>query len=99
MVILIIFLSSTVAEFLAQLHDKRYVYNFQLLSGAAALMYGYTSTLPVALWGTLRWYGSDSVSLLEYLTLYGYANLIWMPVAVVSASPLSGKHDVVLVFI
>jgi len=66
-----------------------YTYDFGLLSGAAGLMYGYTAIVPVALWGVLKWYGSESANLLECLCLYGYSNLIWVPVAIASASPIT----------
>jgi len=88
-VVPILFLSSTIAQYFARAKDQPYVYNFELLSGAAALMYGYTGIIPVALWGALRWYGSESANILECLALYGYANLIWVPVAIASASPIT----------
>lgn len=69
--------------------DVPYTYDFGLLSGAAGLMYGYTAFVPVALWGVLKWYGSESANLLECLCLYGYSNLIWVPVAIASASPIT----------
>lgn len=37
----------------------------------------------------LRYFGSESANLLECWALYGYSNLIWIPVALVSSSPLS----------
>ncbi|KAL0637294.1 hypothetical protein Q9L58_003778 [Maublancomyces gigas] len=88
-VVLILFLSSTIAQYFARVADVPYIYNFSLLSGAAGLMYGYTMFVPVALWGVLRWYGSESANLLECLALYGYSNLIWVPVAIASASPIT----------
>src|SRR6266487_6759549 len=57
--------------------------------GAAGLIYGYTGVIPIALWGTLKWFGSESANLLECWALYGYANLIWIPVALISWSPIS----------
>lgn len=47
----------------------------------------------MALWGVLKWYGSESANLLECLALYGYANLIWVPVAIASASPITGRSS------
>lgn len=88
--VLILFLSSTIAQYFARMKDVPYIYDFGLLSGAAGLMYGYTAFVPVALWGVLKWYGSESANLLECLALYGYSNLIWVPVAIASASPLTG---------
>jgi hypothetical protein len=43
------------------------------------------------LWGVLKWFGSESANLMECWALYGYANLIWIPVALVSWSPLTGE--------
>ena len=63
-------------------------YDFRLLSGAAGLIYGYTFVIPVALWGVLRWFGSEAANVLECWALYGYANLIWIPVALISWSTL-----------
>lgn len=59
-------------------------------------MYGYTAFVPVALWGVLKWYGSESANLLECLALYGYANLIWVPVAIASASPITSMLSFLL---
>lgn len=45
--------------------------------------------IPVALFLALRYFGSESANLLECWALYGYSNLIWIPVACISWSPLS----------
>lgn len=37
----------------------------------------------------LRYFGSESANLLECWSLYGYGNLIWIPVALISWSPLT----------
>jgi hypothetical protein len=46
--------------------------------------------VPIALYFTLKWFGSESANLLECWCLYGYANLIWIPVALISWSPITG---------
>jgi len=69
-------------------------YDWGLLSGSAGLVYGYTGIVPIALFFTLRWFGSESANLLECWCLYGYANLIWIPVALVSWS-----HIIILNYI
>lgn len=58
-------------------------------SGAAGLIYGYTLVIPIALFLALRYFGSESANLLECWALYGYANLIWIPVALISWSPIT----------
>jgi hypothetical protein len=47
--------------------------------------------IPIGLWATLKWFGSESANLLECWALYGYANLIWIPVALISWSPISSR--------
>ncbi|KAL8911203.1 MAG: hypothetical protein Q9171_003609 [Xanthocarpia ochracea] len=94
-VVFILFLTGTISQYLASHHDHAFVYNFRLLSGAAGLVYGYTAIVPVALWGLLKWFGSgnapgeSNISLVECWALYGYANVIWIPVALISWSPIS----------
>jgi len=91
-VVVILFLTGTISQYLAH-HDKEHFeYDFRLLSGAAGLVYGYTFVLPVALWGALRWFGSSSADLIECWALYGYANLVWIAVALVSWSPLTALN-------
>jgi hypothetical protein len=36
----------------------------------------------------LKYFGSEAANLLECWALYGYANLIWVPVALISWSPI-----------
>lgn len=57
--------------------------------GAAGLIYGYTLVIPILLFGALRYFGSESANLLECWALYGYANLIWIPVAMISWSGIT----------
>ena len=42
----------------------------------------------MALYLALRYFGSESANLLECWALYGYSNLTWVPVALISWSPL-----------
>lgn len=67
-------------------------YNFSLLTGAAGLIYGYTGFVPIALWGALKWFGAEGATLVECWALYGYANIVWIPVAIVSWSPLTALN-------
>ncbi|OAX77338.1 hypothetical protein ACJ72_08366 [Emergomyces africanus] len=80
--------------------DEHFVYDFRLLSGAAGLVYGYTGVIPIALWGALSWFGRASggsgADLVECWALYGYANLVWIAVALVSWSPLTALNWVLV---
>lgn len=88
-VVLILFLCGTINDYLSNHGAEHFPYDFKLLSGAAGLIYGYTGVIPVALWAALRWFGAESANLLECWTLYGYANIIWIPVALISWSPVT----------
>ena len=90
-VVVILFMTGTISQYLAEKGKGHFAYDFRLLSGAAGLIYGYTVFVPLGLWGVLRWFGSESANLLECWALYGYGNLIWIPVALVSWSPLEGE--------
>lgn len=91
-VVVILFLTGTISAYLVSEGKGRFEYDFKLLSGAAGLIYGYTMVIPIGLWGVLKWFGSESANLMECLALYGYANLIWIPVALVSWSPLTALN-------
>ncbi|KAL1835908.1 hypothetical protein VTJ49DRAFT_5899 [Mycothermus thermophilus] len=88
-VVLILFLGGTISDYMARAGRGEFAYDFRLLSGAAGLIYGYTFVIPVALYLALRYFGSESANLLECWALYGYNNLIWIPVALVSWSPIT----------
>ncbi|KAH6658953.1 hypothetical protein BKA67DRAFT_2337 [Truncatella angustata] len=87
-VVFILFLGGTISQYLTKIGDAPFLYDFKLLSGAAGLIYGYTLVIPILLFGALRYFGSESANLLECWALYGYANLIWIPVALISWSPI-----------
>jgi len=93
-VVMILFLTGTVSRYLSTRHP--FGYDFRLLSGAAGLIYGYTGVIPIALLGALRWFGSSSADLIECWALYGYANLVWIAVALVSWSPLTALNWVLV---
>ncbi|KAL8381235.1 hypothetical protein RB595_005489 [Gaeumannomyces hyphopodioides] len=84
-VVFILFLGGTISQYLAVKGTSPFAYDFTLLS-AAGLIYGYTLAIPVILFLALRYFGSESANLLECWALYGYSNLIWIPVAIVSWS-------------
>lgn len=63
--------------------------NTDVWTGAAGLIYGYTLVIPIALFLALKYFGSESANLLECWALYGYSNLIWIPVALISWSPIT----------
>lgn len=91
-VVVILFLTGTISQKLDRSGAKHFSYDFRLLSGAAGLIYGYTLFVPAALWAALRWFGAQSLELVECWALYGYGNLFWIVVALVSWSPLDGLN-------
>ncbi|TQS34882.1 hypothetical protein Golomagni_04717 [Golovinomyces magnicellulatus] len=88
-VVFILFLGGTINKYLSNTTSNEFVYDFTLLSGAAGLIYGYTFFVPVALFLALKYFGSETSNLLECWALYGYSNLIWIPVAMVAWSPIT----------
>ncbi|PSS02116.1 Yip1 domain-containing protein [Coniella lustricola] len=88
-VVFILFLGGTISKYLSTTGQEPFVYDFKLLTGAGGLIYGYTLLVPMALYLALRYFGSDSANLLECWALYGYSNLIWVPVALISWSQIS----------
>ena len=98
-VVFILFITGTISQYLALNKEEHFAYNFTLLSGAAGLVYGYTLFIPVILWALLKWYGASSsannsgsgegISLIECWALYGYGNILWIPVALISWSPIA----------
>lgn len=87
-VVFILFLAGYISQYLGKNGGADSPYDFRLLSGAAGLIYGYTFVIPVALFGVLKWFGSEGANVMECWALYGYANLIWVPVALISWSTL-----------
>lgn len=95
-VVFVLFFASTLVGLLfSSWQGVKYEYKFDLLTGAAGLMYGYTVVVPTVLWLGLRYYSLGMhVGLLELICLYGYANVTWIPVAILSVSPLLGAPTI-----
>lgn len=53
------------------------------------MIYGYTLFIPILLFLALKYFGSESANLLEFAALYGYSNLIWIPVALIAWSKIN----------
>ncbi len=91
-VVVILFLTGTISQYLSRQDKGHFAYDFKLLSGAAGLVYGYTAFVPAGLWAVLKWFGAQGVELVECWALYGYANLVWIAVALLSWSPLTALN-------
>ncbi|KAI9725353.1 MAG: hypothetical protein M1828_003203 [Chrysothrix sp. TS-e1954] len=85
-VVVILFLTGSLQRWMVMTGRGDGGYDFALLGGASGLVYGYTSVVPLGLWAVLKWSGSEAAELRELWCLYGYANLIWVPVAIISWS-------------
>ncbi|KAM3067455.1 hypothetical protein ACMFMG_011600 [Clarireedia jacksonii] len=72
-----------------QLQNRRSRLTHHRATGAAGLIYGYTFIIPILLFLALKYFGSESANLLECCALYGYSNLVWIPVALVSWSGIT----------
>lgn len=58
------------------------VYDFGLLSVAVGIVYIYGLAFPVLLWLGLRYLGVGEWSIIEAISLWGYAHFVWIPVSV-----------------
>lgn len=87
--IFLMFVSSTGSNILANwLHsaDKKYVYDFDLLTLSISLFYGYNILIPLALYSFTTWglKFPTSISLTRVMSVYGYTNILWLPITVVN---------------
>ncbi|CCH41252.1 putative membrane protein [Wickerhamomyces ciferrii] len=64
--------------------DEHYQYNFGLLTGAISLLYGYTVLIPFIFYIVSVWYFKleNFFSLSKIISIYGYANSVWIPSAI-----------------
>lgn len=74
-------LAASISSFLSH-PSAQYTYNFQLLSIAVSLVYAYGLGVPTLLWITLRYIGVKEWSLVEAVAIWGYSQIVWIPVAV-----------------
>lgn len=79
-----LFLSSSLAASISAYlgSQDEYDYDFKLLSIAMSLVYAYGLALPVLLWLALRYMGVGEWSVVEAISLWGYGQFVWIPVAV-----------------
>ncbi|CEP22745.1 Protein YIP5 AltName: Full=YPT-interacting protein 5 [Cyberlindnera jadinii] len=88
-VIFILFFSNTCSGLLVswvQGGDSTYKYNFDLLTGAISLLYGYTFLIPTIFYFITVWYLklTGLFPLSRLISIYGYANIAWVPAAILS---------------
>lgn len=87
--IFLMFVSSTGSNILANwLHssDKKYEYDFDLLTLSICLFYGYNIIIPLALYAFTTWglKFPQGISLTRVISIYGYTNILWLPITVVN---------------
>lgn len=85
-VVFMLFFASTLAGVVfSSLQNAHYENQFDVLTGAAGLMYAYTFLVPLGLFFVVRYTNiAPSVTLLQFVCLYGYSNAIWIFVAILS---------------
>ncbi|KAH3685975.1 hypothetical protein WICPIJ_003042, partial [Wickerhamomyces pijperi] len=88
-VIFVLFFSNTSANelknWLSGAQD-RYKYDFALFTGAIGLLYGYVGLIPVLLYAVSVFYFKlpNFLNLTKLMAIYGYANFVWVPAAVLA---------------
>jgi len=86
-----LFLSSSLAASISaylSTEGSDYDYDFQLLSIAVTLVYAYGIGIPVLLWIALRYLGVGEWSVVEAISLWGYAQFVWIPVSILCVIPV-----------
>lgn len=67
-------------------------YDFDKVSLAATMIYGYITLAPFALWATMKWKLKKAPGLLDTITLYGYSIFIYIPVSFLCIFPWIGSE-------
>eukprot|EP00040_Diaphanoeca_grandis_P027931 m.160091 g.160091 ORF g.160091 m.160091 type:complete len:327 (-) comp31170_c1_seq10:442-1422(-) len=67
-------------------------YDFDKVSLAATLIYGYVSLVPFGLWAAMKWRLKGPPLLLDVFTLYGYSLFVFIPVSFVCIFPWIGQE-------
>ncbi|GEQ68992.1 hypothetical protein JCM33374_g2662 [Metschnikowia sp. JCM 33374] len=105
--VFLMFVSATGSNLLAQwLHGTddapKYEYNFQLLTLSITIFYGYTVIVPALLYVVTTWFMhfSPRLSLTRLVSIYSYANVLWIPTTaanvVLAVFVSKAKHHFVL---
>ncbi|KAG8761864.1 hypothetical protein FRC11_012675 [Ceratobasidium sp. 423] len=79
--------SSFAASITSYLSAKPFEYDFALLSIGVSLVYAYGIGTPFAVWGALRYLGTEW-SIVEGIAIWGYAMAVWIPVAALCIVPI-----------
>ncbi|KAF8752115.1 Yip1 domain family protein [Rhizoctonia solani] len=69
------------------LSAKPFEYDFALLSIGVSLVYAYGFGTPFAVWGALRYLGTEW-SIVEGIAVWGYAMAVWIPTAALCIIPI-----------
>ena len=70
---------------------KVWIYNFEELLSIFSVIYGFSSSVPIAIWFILRQMGS-SLRLITSLCLYGYSLTSFLIAAVICVAPSEMVH-------
>ncbi|CAI5757107.1 unnamed protein product [Candida verbasci] len=88
--IFLMFVSSTsshlINEWLNGDKDKKFDYDFNLLNRSILLFYGYNVIVPILYNLITNWVYKfpENVSLIQVISIYGYTNVLWIPVTVIN---------------
>lgn len=90
-VVFCMFFSTTMAGMLFNATvGSRYEYDVELLTGAAMLMLVFSFVVPLCLWLSIQFFNLiPTLTLAQTLCLYGYSNVVWIPVVLLAGSPLA----------
>lgn len=83
--IVLIAAASNLADYLASL-DTQWESDFQLVSTAAVLLYGWVSVVPIVVWSIMKSIG-EAPGLVSLISLYGYSLTVYLPTSVLCIVP------------
>ncbi|KAF5392737.1 hypothetical protein D9757_000871 [Collybiopsis confluens] len=79
-------LAASISAYLSSQED--YDYDFGLLSQAVGIVYVYGLAFPICLWVALRYMGVGEWSVVDAVSIWGYAMFVWIPVSILCVIPV-----------
>jgi len=83
----IIFTITASSNFSKLFYNTSAAYNFTYVPDAIALVYTFGFVLPIAMAYLMKFFGSEHISVLSVVCIYGYSNVVLIPVILACCLP------------
>lgn len=98
-IIILMAVAGNFSTYMAMEDKSQYSYNFNLVPHAALIIYGFGFGAPVAIWFISRFiFRIEGFDLLKNMCLYGYSNVILIPVLIICIVPSSLISTIALLY-